>query len=280
MGLQHTIGRRSEAAALFNLSGAGATATMGTRLAISAPIFLGRRDAAAAYVEGQANEPLETALMASRATLLGAGMGPSSGSSADLEAEMNKMKRQLGLGELTPSELADRAEQLSVELDRLNVAQRDEVVQKTRLSIRSGIVTGNLIDRLGRNLYVAMREVERLRDGFDLTAEERQRMQDLEADLQRNETRIQTAFDLYLQVHTDLARSVAAFVSLQLRETGGTLTGQSADVFGKYLESLERHHREIRKTRGQVTEDMRGRWLNDLDEVQTARQERFPELQR
>lgn len=276
----NTVGWRSETAALFTLSGPGTNATMGTRMAISAPVFVGRRDSGAAYAEGMNNAPFQDQLMSGRAELLSAGVGLPNGESDDLQAQVNQLSRSLSEGELTQAQLEQQADALRVELDRLNVALRDQATEATRLSVRSGIVTGNLIDRVGRNMFAAMNGVAELRATEALDPSQQEALRGLVATIQNNNDRINASFDLYLQVHTELATRDEAFVFQQIREASRGLSGASADVFGDDLARFEQHHREIRLSRGQITEESRQRWLGELDQVRDLRRQRFPDQSR
>jgi uncharacterized protein YukE len=186
----------------------------------------------------------------------------------------------LSEGQLTQAELEAQASELQVELDRLNVALRDQATEATRLSIRSGIVTGNLIDRVGRNMFAAMNGVRELRDAGNLTANQQERLERLQATIINNNERIDASFDLYLQVHTELAEREEAFVNRQIREARRGLSGASVEVFGEDLAKFEQHQREIRQARGRVTEEIRAQWLEELDTVRELRRQRFPDQQR
>ena len=153
---QSTVGRRSEAAALFGLGGEGQTPSMGMRLVVAAPIFVGRRDSEAAaaatdaYVEGRLNEAYDDLMMAGRAQLLQQGLGLASGAqSRDLAAEVNRLKRSLSQGQVSQAQLVKQAERLQIELERLEAQLSTEARAATLLTIRSGVVTANLIDRMG-----------------------------------------------------------------------------------------------------------------------------------
>ena len=276
---QNTVGRRTEAKSLFDLSGEGRTATMGTRMAISAPVFAGRRDTGDGFVEGLANFPYERAMMVSRKSLMESGVGQASGSTDELRGEVNRLRRAVSEGRLTESELSERIEGLQIQVDRLNVALQVRATESVRLSIRTAVVTGNLIDRIGRNMFAGMERIEGLRTKSGSDKKVFQALKSAERALRTNEARIQAAFDLYLQAHSDLARTKAAFVLLQIRETRRGLSGASIEVFGSYLELFEAHYRQIREGRSQITESMRLAWLGQLDSTREHRRMRFPKLQ-
>lgn len=277
----NTVGRRSETAVLFSTQGEGATDTMGTRMAISAPVFAGRRETEGDYVEGQSNQPLQVALMAGRKELLDSGVGlPQANSTDDLQSQLNQLQRAVAEGQTNEAELARRASELQVQMDQLNVALRDQATEATRLSIRSGIVTGNLIDRVGRNMFLAMSNVKDIRENEELTAETRQRIDDLVGRINNNNDRINASFDLYLSVHLELAKRSEDFVFAQIRQARRGLSGASIEVFGNDLSRFEQHHREMRAERGTITESMRTRWLAEIDTVRELRRARFPDQQR
>ncbi len=277
----NTVGRRSETAALFSTRGEGATDTMGTRMAISAPVFAGRRETDGDFVEGQNNQPLQTALMAGRKELLDAGLGlPQDSKTTDLQAQLNQLQRAVAEGQTNEAELARRASELQVQMEQLNVALRDQATEATRLSIRSGIVTGNLIDRVGRNMFLAMSNVKDIRDNEELTADIRERLNGLVGRINNNNDRINASFDLYLSVHLELAKRPEDFVFAQIRQARRGLSGASVEVFGDDLTRFEQHHREMREARGSITEGMRNRWLGEIDTVRELRRARFPDQQR
>ena len=275
----NTVGRRSEAQALFTLGGAGKTATMGTRLAVSAPVFAGRRDEGEPFIEGLSNTPYENQLSLGREKLLNDGIGMASGTRDDLTAEVNKLRRAVSERQLSQSELEDRMNRLQVQLERVNVALTQEATERVRFSIRSGVVTGNLIDRIGRNMFAGMQRITALEGQRGLTAQDQAALDRSKELLSVNDQRIRAAFDLYLQTHTDLARSDDSFVRRQIAETRGGLSGTSVEVFGPYLAIFENHYSEVRKARGQITETMRSSWMTDLDSVLERRRQRFPKLE-
>ncbi|MWB77050.1 SUMF1/EgtB/PvdO family nonheme iron enzyme [Pseudooceanicola sp. 216_PA32_1] len=278
---QNTVGRRVEAQALFTARGEGRTATMGTRLLVSAPVFVGRRDAGNDFVEGLANTPLEEAMMQGRGTLLDQGVGINDDTNAkDLEAELNRLRREVSVGTLTQSQLKDRVAQLQVEIDRMNVRLRESKSEEVRLSARSAVATANLMDRIGRNMFAGMQRVSELRDRRPQTREITDALAEAAKQLEVNQTRIDAAFDLYLQMQTKIASFEPAFVDARLAETRRGYAGLGVEVFGPYLDLFTTHQTEIRAARGQVTETMRRSWINQLDSVRDLRRSRFPDQQR
>lgn len=283
----NTIGRRSEAAALFGLNGAGRTPAMGVRLVVAAPVFIGRRDAqpdgdaqVQLFTEGRSNDIFDTALMAGRQALLDQGIGladPNDG--AELAAQVNLLRRSLSEGELTQQQLNDQANALQVELERLEAKLSSEARAATQLTIRTGVVTSNLIDRMGRNVFSAMNWIAELQDKPDLSSQERERLQSLLGLLNVNEQRIQASFDLYLQVQSDLGARNAGFVARQISASRSGVGGFSVDVFGPYLDLFEKHHRQVRSSRNQLTEELRASWLDEVDTYRERRRQQFPKLQ-
>lgn len=284
---QNTVGSRTEAASLFTLQGEGSKATMGVRLAVAGPVFSGRRDSVDSndrnldsFTEGRLNAPYEEALMAGRGDLLEKGVGLSDlGDNADLEAEVNRLKRNISEGEFTQQQLAEQAERLQIELDRLSTRLTAEAQSATLLTIRTGVVTSNLIDRMGRNVFAALIRIEELGDESSLSAEERDRLDGFREVLRINENRIQAAFDLYLQVHSDLGQRPEAFVNEQLSASLRGVGGVSVEVFGSYLERFRNHQREVSQARGALTEELRAAWLDQLDTTRERRRREFPSLQ-
>lgn len=276
---QNTIGRRSEAQALFTMSGEGKSATMGVRLSVSAPIFVGRRLAGDDFEEGLSNTEFEQALIAGRKTLLDQGVGLNEQGSDDLEAEVNKLRRAILERKLTQTEFQQRVAQLKIELDRMKVRMRKSTIEEIRLAIRSAVMTSNLIDRIGRNMFAGMQRIWDLRQRETQSDEIRAALERAQLMLVENHRRIDAAFDLYLQVHGELARQDQSFVHLQLRETKRGLSGSKITVFGSYLALFEQHHEEVNKSRGQITETMRQKWIKQLDSVRDLRTRRFPTLE-
>ena len=283
---RNTVGRRVEAASLFGLNGEGQTRTMGVRLAVAAPVFTGRRDAPAAsadvgsiYTEGRLNEPYEDALMAGRAALLEQGIGMATGDGTTLASEVNKLRRSLSEGELTQQELQEQSERLQIELDRLETRLNAEAQAATQLTIRSGVVTSNLIFRTGANIYQVMVRIEELQELQNLTDSDRQRIQRQIELISVYEQRIQASFDLYLQVHIELGARPPAFVQRQLASSRSGVNGFNVDLFGNYLALFEKHHLEVQAARGRLTEELRATWLAELDPIRARRQSEFPRLQ-
>ncbi|WP_037309696.1 SUMF1/EgtB/PvdO family nonheme iron enzyme [Ruegeria halocynthiae] len=282
----NTVGRRIEAAALFGLSGEGRTRTMGARFAVSAPVFSGRRDGLTdeggipqAYTEGRLNAPYEQALMTGRKALLEQGVGLASGDQSTLASEVNKLRRSLSEGELTQQQLAEQSEALQIELDRLEARLAQEARASTLLSIRSGVVTSNLINRTGANIYSVMARIEDLREVSNLTEDDQAQLERATRLIGIYEQRIQASFDLYLQVHSELGARPEVFVQRQLTASRSGVNGFNVDLFGTYLELFEQHHQQVRSARGQITEKLRADWLDELDTSRSRRKQDFPKLQ-
>lgn len=283
---RNTVGRRTEAAALFSLNGEGRTRTMGVRLAISAPVFSGLRQSVQAdqqmsevFSEGRLNVPFEEALMAGREELLDSGAGLASGDGAELAAEVNKLRRSLSEGELTQSQLSEQAERLQIELNRLEVRLNAEAEAATLLSIRSGVVTANLINRTGANIFNVLTRIRELEEFEDLTQEEIGAIARFKQLVGVYESRIQASFDLYLQVHSELGARPAEFVERQLRNSRLGVNGFNVELFEQYIELFIVHHEQVRASRGQLTERQRAEWLEELDQSRSRRREEFSAMQ-
>ncbi|KNG94638.1 hypothetical protein ATO11_04340 [Pseudaestuariivita atlantica] len=276
---QNTVGRRTEAAALFTLDGEGASASMGMRLMISAPVFAGRRDTGDPYREGRANQPLEQAFVDAHARLSNETNDSTGDQSQALSQEVERLRARIEAGQVTEAELSQRTSALQIELDRLNTALQRQAGETVLMSIRSAIVSANLIDRIGRNMYAAMEGVKQVRAGGALSAENREAIQRLRTRIAVNERRIQATFDLYLRVHSDLAEQAEPFVFRQIRSSKRGLGGASIEVFGAYHELFEQHHKAVRDNRDRVSETMRRDWLKQLDATRDLRAREFPDQQ-
>jgi hypothetical protein len=278
---ENTVGRRDESQPLFTLRGEGTGPTMGTRLAVSAPVFPFRRDAGAPKdAEGRANTPFETAQLAGRAELMESGVGGPGEDVEALQAELNRMRQAVERGETSTETLQTRVGQLSVELDRLNVALRQRTVDGTRQRIRSAVVAAHLMGRVGGNMFLAMREIERLRESGALDEDDRRAMRGLEERISANERRIQAAYDLYLNAQQALGEAEPAFVAAQIEAVRSNLSGVADEAFSDDLARFDAHARAVRTARGQVTESMRAEWILELDDLRERRAARFPDMAR
>lgn len=284
-----TVGRRSEAVALFTLAGPGRTPTMGTRLAISAPVFVGRRDEGGAFTENMANTLLTENLMAGRAGLLETGVGIAATSSKDLEAEVNKLQRALDLGEMSAAGLKVRADELQVQLNALTVALREQETQTIERGLRTAILTAALIDRYGRNLLAAMEWIPTIdasiRESKDsLTrakeAELRERQGRVVAEIATIYSRMDQSYELYLGVLQDIGNRDQGRVDFILQSLRRNEGGQEKTLFSLQLENLAHHIGQVRAARGQITEQMRKDWYGALDSQLSARRTDYPQLER
>lgn len=279
----NAIGRRSEAAALFTQRGEGRTPAMGTRLAISAPVFPGRRDSEAAPVEGMANPALEENMLAGRQALLQGGAHLDAGDAQQMGQELTRLRREIAERELSRDELERKTDELQVQMDRMNVALAEKEKEAVRFSIRSGMLASNLIDRIGRNMGLAMFELERIDraaedSGLSRAERDAQRSRVLTR-LAENETRVQDAYDLYLQVQVELAARPAPLVDGALRDTQGALADLGGESLAQNLDLLVRHLGLLREQRGQLTDGLRQSWLVDVDATRAERQRDYPEYQ-
>lgn len=271
----NVIGRRSEAAALFTQQGEGRTAAMGMRLAISAPVFPGGHSGDAPLVEGLANPGLEAEMLASREALLQGGSALDGGAGPGMSDELTRLRREIAERELSREELQRQTSELQVQMDRMNVALAEKEREAVRFAIRSGIVTGNLIDRIGRNLGIGMFELRRIEqeaEANNLPAAERaaqtQRVRRL---LAENEARITDAYDLYLQAQLELAARPAPLVDAALRETRAAFGDESGQSLMDSLDRFVAHLQAAREQRGQITDQMRQDWLLALDATRAER---------
>lgn len=278
----NALGRRSEAAALFSLEGEGRNPAMGVRLAISAPVFVGRRDNGSDPVEGIPNPGLETLMMAGRASLLEGGVVPA-GDTQGMAEELGRLRRELGERELSREELQRQTDELQVRMDSMNAALAEKEREAIRFSISSGVLTGNLIDGIGRNIGIGMVELarfEQIADENGLPRDQRDgQSARILARLRENEARIAEAYDLYLQVQVELAARPAPLVDAALRDTRASFVQGGTGSLEGNLDMLVGHLGELRLERGQVTETLRRSWLEALDATRVERQQNYPQYQ-
>ncbi|MEM9139613.1 MAG: SUMF1/EgtB/PvdO family nonheme iron enzyme [Pseudomonadota bacterium] len=275
-----TVGQRTEYP-LYDGRGEVSTASMGVRLAVSAPFFTGRRDGVAEqpYQEGLANEPLDDALKTGRTNLLEGG-SISDQAQVDLTRELDKLRKQITDGEVDRASLITQIEVLETELEKSSVQITERAQENARLAIRAGVSAGSLIDRVGRNMRMALTRRKVLLEGDTLTSAQRQELS-LDEWIEKidlNEQRIQAAFDLYMQVHLELAAEREEFFQNQLDAAKSGLSGSAVTAFGQFLVKFESHQRETRAQRGRITEEMKDRWIFELDTIREKRNRLFPEF--
>ncbi|WP_112313090.1 formylglycine-generating enzyme family protein [Pseudogemmobacter bohemicus] len=274
---QNTVGRRSEAAALFTTAGEGASPSMGLRLAISAPVFPGRRNEGAAFAEGIANQPLEEELMAGREELLQGGasmIGPDGGKL--LSEEVGRLRREIEARDMSREELGRQTAELQVQIDRLSADLAVKDREAVLFSIRSGVVAGNLMDRVGRNVANAMDQLAANEAQLSSQAEKRELIKRFLQPIAVNSNRIDDAFDLYLQVQVALALRPERFAADRINEVKAQLAAAGQGTLGGSLDLFERHQIEIRRQRGLLTDEMRTKWKYDLDTTRREREETYP----
>lgn len=274
----NAVGRRSEAAALFTLQGEGRNPATGMRLAIAAPVFVGRRDQDTAPVEGMANAALEAGLMSARQALLEGGAN-ADGDADSLSAELARLRQELGHRDLSREELQRQTDALQVEMDAMRVRVTEKDREALRFSIRSGIVTANLIDRIGRNIGLAMHELQRIATSdIALSGSGAEARNRIVARLRENEQRITEAYDLYLQVQSELAARPAPLVDSALRDVRGAFERDEARTMLPNLEMFVTHLADLRRQRGQITAAQRGAWLDALDATRAERATTYPQF--
>ncbi|MBJ2149423.1 SUMF1/EgtB/PvdO family nonheme iron enzyme [Paracoccus sp. IB05] len=274
---QNTVGRRSEAAALFTTSGEGASLSMGLRLAISAPVFPGRRNAGAAFSEGIPNQPFEDQLMAGREELLqgGASMVSPDGGKL-LSEEIGRLRREIEERDMSREELGRQTAELQVRIDRLSADLAVKDREAVLFSIRSGVVAGNLMDRVGRNVANAMDQLAANEAQLGSQAEKRELIRRFLQPIAVNSNRIDEAFDLYLQVQVALAARPERYAADRINEVEVQLQAAGQGTLGGSLDLFERHQVEIRRQRGLLTDEMRLGWKYDLDTTRREREETYP----
>ena len=274
---QNTVGRRSEAAALFTMTGEGASPSMGMRLAISAPVFPGRRNEGAAFAEGIANQPFEDQLMAGREELLQGGasmVGPDGGKL--LSEEVGRLRREIEERDMTREELGRQTSELQVQIDRLSAELAVKDREAVLFSIRSGVVAGNLMDRVGRNVANAMDQLASNEAALPTQAEKRALITRFMPQIAVNSNRIDDAYDLYLQVQVGLASRPEAFAADRIAEIETQMVASGQATLVDSLKLFARHQAEIRRQRGQLTDEMRLAWKYDLDTTRRERENTYP----
>ena len=275
-----TVGRRSEAVPLFNLGGEGRTASMGTRLAISAPVFVDRRNTGAPYVEQLDNTPMTESLMASRQAMLDQGVGLAADASKDLAAEVNKLQRALEQGQSSQGQLQAQVAQLQVQMDSLTVALRDQQRQAIARGLRTAVLSSSLIDRYGRNLVSAMEWIKTIRADSNATARNREQVDDQVKLIATNYARMDRAYELYLEVMQGLGAADRNTVDFLLREMAQTPDSAASGLFDTQLALFADHLAQLRDARGQITETMRRDWYDQIDQKRADRKLDYPELER
>lgn len=277
----NVISRRSEVAALFNQQGEGRTASMGTRLAISAPVFAGSRAAGAPPVEGMANPALEQDMLSGRESLLQGGAHLDGGDSAAVGEELTRLRREIAARDLSREELERKTSELQVQMDRINAALAEKEKEAIRFSIRSGMLSANLIDRIGRNIGLALFELRRIESDSaqgDLPLAERQALtRRIRERIAENEARITDAYDLYLHAQLELAARPAPLIDAALRDTRAGFADQAGTSLAPNLDAMAGHLGALRRQRGQITDTMRQEWLLELDVTRSERLQEFPE---
>lgn len=277
----NVVSRRSEAAALFTQQGEGRTASLGTRMAISAPVFAGSRAAGAPPVEGMANPALEQDMLSGREALLQGGASLDGGDGPAVGEELTRLRREIAERDLSREELERKTSELQVQMDRINAALAEKEKEAILFSIRSGMLSANLIDRIGRNIIMGLFELRRI----EAEGEERNLpMAEREANSRRvrtliaeNEGRITDAYDLYLQAQIGLAARPAPLVDGALRDTRAGLADEAGVSLASNLDVLIAHLDGLRRQRGQITDAMRGEWLLELDATRAERLQEYPE---
>ena len=270
---ENTIGRRSEAQALFTTGGEGRIYAGGTRMAISAPVFPGRRIDASEYVEGRGNTAMITALMDGRDQLLARGL--TRGGTAALNREIDQLRKQLQHGQISSGDLSQKVDLLQATVDKLTTDLSNRAALSVRTSIRGAVSTSLMIDRVGVNLYNAFAHLEKLKEqqrNGELSKDQVARMSSfVDAGIARNRRRIQAGFDLYVQLLRELGEEQDSFVIQQLTAAKAGASGASISVFGSFLELFELHYQQMRDQRGRVTETMLSEWRGQIDSHQKKR---------
>lgn len=277
----NAIGTRTEKP-LHDAEPREAPATDGVRLAIGAPAFPGRRDADAdAFVAGLFNAPFGEALSEARAMLVNAGVGPSREERDKIGEEVDALKKQLEEKDLDRAALQDRLASLRGRVDELNSTLNDVARDRAAQLIRAGVVSAILIDRVGQNLSYAMFERRKKIDDPATSNALRERLEDLDFWRDRfagNLTEIDGTFDLYMAVQTELAQEPRDMVGDQIARARTAASRARSQALSVRLDLLVKHQDEARARGGAVTEEMRARWLSELDKGRDERDRENPEF--
>lgn len=278
---ESTVGRRLEAQALFTTRGEERVYAGGTRLAISAPVFPGRRTNQNDYVEGRGNQLMFDAFMDSRAQLLERGL--TRGGTAALNREIEQLRKQMEDGQLSSTQLSEQVAALQTTVDQLTTELAAQAALSVRTGIRGAVATSLMIDRVGVNLYDAYARLDALAeeelDGA-LTADAVARIRaTVEAGIPRNQQRIRAGFDLYVQLLREIGEEDPAFVEQQLAAAKAGASGADVRVFDQFLDFFEIHHKQMRAERGRVTERMLEDWIGQIDSYQSRRIAEYAEYE-
>jgi hypothetical protein len=277
---RNTVGMRVEKE-LYRLDGEQRVPTVGVRLAIGAPVFAGRRDKGAPYEEGLPNEPLNQALLSAYDTLVAAGVGPGQEDREELNRELASLRDALEETDLDRAALQSRLATLQGRVEELNTALNEAARLSVAERIRSGVVSANLIERIGRNMYAVLQDRRGMLARRDLSADNRAVLEDMvawRARMDVNRTRIEAALELYIGIQLELGRQPITMVADMMTAVRQGLRGASLEAFAEDVDMFDAHQREVRDARGFVTESMRERWVLELDAVRALRDADFPEF--
>lgn len=269
---QNSVGMRREKE-LFRLSGEQRVETVGVRFAILPQVF-----AAEVFQEGLANAPLDDALVAAREALLDAGIGHGSADRQAVGKELRDLRAKLQAQDFDRASMEAQITELEIGVRRLNVELQERAAENVQQQLRAGVVSANLIDRVGENLFGALATRAAMLKRGDLSKD---RLERLSAErfaqlASQNREHIGSVFDLYIRLQVEMATEPEEFVFRQIAAARGALSGGAARALSKYLDMFEDHHREVRRQRGSVTESMRRDWILALDSRRAERDQRFP----
>ena len=287
------VGHRREVP-LYRLDGDAGSAVTGTRLLLGAPVFVGGVDVGNRWQTGLLNPTLIEAMAEARERLVRS----TDGRGGDLVGGLEAVRRQCadldapnaageaaaptaeGLGELC----IDLAE-LQTTLERETAKAREAARAELRERVTTALIVSSAIGASGRHLFDTLlrfaqaeeRVEDRPRSDPDRQAWDERRPAFLRL-IHDFVEKLDAQFEHYLGMVSQLSRSEAAATDNALAAVEREFREQGLETYLRHFDPLRAHIAEAAELQGEISEQMKQRWLLALDDVREQREQRFGDL--
>lgn len=256
-------------------SGAGGARVTGVRLVLSAPVFMEARPEDGAWRGGDLDRGFTEAALAGRAAL-------ASGNDAARGGIVDDVAALRDAGDDVPDDLARRLGELQARLEESNARLAEAEAAALEDRAVAAIAIGWAVRQTGQRLHVARRQIQRVIHRLEVEGRPRAERRRIEAETRERvleiDSELTAQFDIYLDGVLDLSSLDAGRRADLLAAAAARVGKKGESAFGDAPLWLAAHVEEAAQRGGEVDQATQQRWLYEVDEFRSQRDETFGPL--
>ena len=266
---------------LYELDGEGTTDRTGTRLAVSAPLYVsGVVDSETRYRKGVQNRPLQENLERSWSALQDADVPGAVEAAQDLE----ELARLLEEEQVNRERIHSQLEQLQVALERRNAELADAAAHTLRERVRTAILTGVGIRSTGRLSLHILFGIQDLKDDLDKKQwrpNDRERLEKAVRTLgdrwRQQDQQVRAQFDLFYALVLELAKADEVALQSAMHEVEREFDNLALTIDEAVWAPLRDQVAKARSVNGLIDRRTRSLWQVEIDDTMLRREELLEE---